>query len=317
MTGYFGSWPPCRSLWNVGWFFVTGIETSITQSSGTEHCHTRSPSTREHFKEVSSPHNFNFNFNLFIAVNMNDTCIQDEGNDALLDIQAQHIGAIIGNVCCAAPTYADDVALIASTESGDVSTLLNTIETHANMDRLTINSSKSVVLQCHVGRKTPSVDLQSNGCVLDSEPTATHLGVIQGAACTINTQRIGTRTMYALFGAGLYGRNGFNPMMSAKIWTICIRPRLLHGAELWCLNNTNTNILEKFQRDRLKQLQDFLHPPRTSSCVTLAMMGMFPIEAEIDRKSLTFFRYINKDKHSLEFDICDKQLTVKGSKSRS
>ena len=114
------------------------------------------------------------------------------------------------------------------------------------MDRLTINSSKSVVLQCPAGRKTPSVDLQINGCVLDSEPTATHLGVLQGPARTINTQRIGTRTMYALFGAGLYGRNGFNPMVSAKIWTTYIRPRLLHNAELWCLNNTNTNILEKF-----------------------------------------------------------------------
>ena len=29
----------------------TGIETSITQSNVTEHCHTRSPSTREHYKE--------------------------------------------------------------------------------------------------------------------------------------------------------------------------------------------------------------------------------------------------------------------------
>ena len=119
------------------------------------------------------------------------THIQDEGNDALLDIQAQHIGAIIGTVCCAAPTCADDVALIASTESGEVSTLLTAIETHA-----------SVVLQYPAGRKTPSVDLQINGCVLDSEPTATHLGVLQGAARTINTQQIGT---YALFGAGLYG----------------------------------------------------------------------------------------------------------------
>ena len=35
---------------------MTGIETSITQSSGTEHCYTRFPSTREHYKEVSSPH---------------------------------------------------------------------------------------------------------------------------------------------------------------------------------------------------------------------------------------------------------------------
>ena len=38
---------------------------------------------------------------------------------------------------------------------------------------------------------------------------------------------------------------------------------------------------------------------------------------EIDRKSLTFFRNIIKDKSSLEFDICERQLVVKGSKSRS
>ena len=79
--------------------------------------------------------------------------------------------------------------LIALTESGEVSTLLNTIETHANMDRrLTINSYKSVVPQYPAGDKSPSVDLQINGCVLDSEPTATLLGVLQGAARTINTQ---------------------------------------------------------------------------------------------------------------------------------
>ena len=108
----------------------------------------------------------------------------------------------------------------------------------------------------------------------------------QGMHCSVNF-------------AGLYGRNGFNPMVSAKIWTTYIRPRLLHRAELWrelwCLDNTNTNILEKFQPDRLKQLQGL--PPRTSNCVTLAIMGMFPIEAEIDRKSLTFFRNIIKDKN--------------------
>ena len=61
--------------------------------------------------------------------------------------------------------------LIALTESGEVSTLLNTIETHANMDRrLTINSSKSVVPQYPAGDKSPSVDLQINGCVLDRRP---------------------------------------------------------------------------------------------------------------------------------------------------
>ena len=74
MTGYFGSLPPCRSLWNVGWYrdFNNVVKWNGTLS-----------------------HTF-------------PTCIQDEGNDALLDIQAQHIGAIIGTVCCAVPTCADD-----------------------------------------------------------------------------------------------------------------------------------------------------------------------------------------------------------------
>ena len=39
-------------------------------------------------------------------------------NDALVDTQVQHTGAIIGTVRCAAPTRADDVALITSTQSG-------------------------------------------------------------------------------------------------------------------------------------------------------------------------------------------------------
>ena len=64
------------------------------------------------------------------------------GNDALVDIQAQHIGVIIGTVCCAAPTCVNDVALIASTESGEMSTLLNTIETRGRRStRVAGNSS--------------------------------------------------------------------------------------------------------------------------------------------------------------------------------
>ena len=121
--------------------------------------------------------------------------------------------------------------LIALTESGEVSTLINTIETHANMDRrLTINSYKSVVPQYPAGDKSQSVDLQINGC----EPTATHLGVLQGAARTINTQWIGTRTMYALFGAGLFGRNGFNPMVSSSHHQHTMNRHQNNVCAVWC-----------------------------------------------------------------------------------
>ena len=158
------------------------------------------------------------------AYKMND-------NDALGDIQAQHIGAIIKTMCCAAPTCADDVALIASTESGEMCTLLNTIEIHPNMDRLTINSSKSVVLQYPVGRKT----LWPHISGFSKEPLAPQ---------QIGTRTImATRTMYALFGAGLYGRNGFNPMVSAKIWTTYI-----HGCYTVQSSGASTTQTQTFWR---------------------------------------------------------------------
>ena len=105
MTGYFGSWPPCRSLWNVLRNWYRDLNNTVKWNGTLSHTFPIHQRTLQ--GSVISP-----------------TYIHDEGNDALLDIQAQHIGAIIGTVCCAAPTYADDVALIASTESGEMSTLL-------------------------------------------------------------------------------------------------------------------------------------------------------------------------------------------------
>ena len=184
-------------------------------------------------------------------------------------------------MCCTAPTCADDVALITSMESGEMSTILNTIETHANLDRLTINSSKSVVLQYPAGHNSPSVDLQIHGCALNSEPTATHFGVLRGAARTINTQQIGTGT----------------------VWQKWFQPHGV-GQEMDHLHPSTAATRCRALVPQQHKHKHFGEVPGgstktttwTSSKSIKLCYRSLPIEAEIDRNFLTFFRNIIKDK---------------------
>ena len=59
-------------------------------------------------------------------------------NDTLLDIQSHHLGANIGIDCFAAPTCADEIALLASSPQ-EMQRLLSRVEDHANKDKLTNN----------------------------------------------------------------------------------------------------------------------------------------------------------------------------------
>jgi hypothetical protein len=124
-----------------------------------------------------------------------------------------------------------------------------------------------------------------------------------------------TRTIYALFGAGLHGCNGSNPNISRKIWSTYVLPRMLHGAELWQLTGTQLDRLELFQRDKLKQLQGL--PPRTADIATLGLIGVFPIEAVIHKKALMLFRSLIEDRSGIEYEICLRQLALKQPDTRS
>ena len=59
-----------------------------------------------------------------------------------------------------------------------------------------------------------------------------HIGLIRRADgkhdITSRIQR-GRRTLYALLGAGLHGKNGINPDVSFKNYTTFCRPRIIYG----------------------------------------------------------------------------------------
>ena len=201
-------------------------------------------------------------------------------------------------------------------------TLLGVIEDHSNRDRRSINSSKSTVLSyTSQQQQSNSPTLYINDSAIPPAVAATHLGILQSPSRDVNDTRMderismGTRTLYALFGAGLHGRNGLNPSSSRKIWTVYILPRILHGSELWLLQEKHIQRLELFQRQKLRQLQGL--PDRTSSDAVLGIIGVWPIEAEIDRRILVMFRNIANTPDSIEYKIALRQLGTKDTSSKS
>ena len=60
-----------------------------------------------------------------------------------------------------------------------------------------------------------------------------HIGLIRQSEGENDISRIqkGRRTMYALLGAGLHGKNGINPEVAHKIYVTFCRPRITYGLE--------------------------------------------------------------------------------------
>ena len=84
---------------------------------------------------------------------------------------------------------------------------------------------------------------------------------------------------------------------------------MLYGSELWQLTNSEVETLEVFQRNKIKQLQGL--PSRTSNVAALGLMGILPVQAEINKRVLTLFRNLVHDTSSLEYGICLRQLALK------
>jgi hypothetical protein len=78
-----------------------------------------------------------------------------------------------------------------------------------------------------------------------------HIGLIRRADgkndITSRIQR-GRRTLYALLGAGLHGKNGINPEVSFKIYTTVCRPRIIYGLEAVTLTKGDEQELLSFER---------------------------------------------------------------------
>ena len=115
-------------------------------------------------------------------------------------------------------------------------------------------------------------------------------------------------------GAGLHGLNGLNPEVSRKIWLTYISPRMLYGLEIVSLRRDDINNLELYFRNFRKQIQNL--PTHTANEAAFLLLGLLPLEAELDRKVLTMFVNIAWS-DGVEKNLAERQLLVKPHSSKS
>ena len=110
-----------------------------------------------------------------------------------------------------------------------------------------------------------------------------------------------------------------NLVLSRQSKLICgeniyVVPRLIYGLEVHNLRKKDILQLEAFQRRCLKQLQSM--PSRTDT-VSLALLGMLPINVCIEKNILSLFGRIARDQSCIENDLAKRQLAVRDPSDKS
>lgn len=156
------------------------------------------------------------------------------------------------------PTVADDVTLI-SNDPYELQTMLDVQTAHANKLRYPLSEQKSTILVFN-DKKENSWSL--NGKQLPITKSSVHLGITRDTSSKSGTKEVinrriitARRTTYSLMGAGLHGLSGVNPSVSAHMIQIYVIPRLLYGLDVINLSSSETQLLDIYYRQLVKQIQ--------------------------------------------------------------
>lgn len=246
------------------------------------------------------------------------TSLYKRYNNGILDqIQDRHLGSKVGCLHIGAPTVADDISLVADNPS-DLQHMLNIVGDATSKDRFRINSSKSNVVIYNPPRSREPQSWHIGKTEIEETSSTTHIGLKRASNLDSDIcSRVekGRRTMYALLGAGLHGRNGLNPLVSARLWTVFGLPRVIYGLEVVSLKASELKTMATYERKLLRQIQYL--PDRCATIPIYILSGVMPIEASIDRRLLSMFVGLLKQPESLEYQLIRRQLAVKEGDSYS
>ena len=121
--------------------------------------------------------------------------------------------------------------------------------------------------------------------------------------------------MYALMGAGAYGCSGVPAPLIAQLLKIYALSRMTYGLEVFSLNGKAIQSMEKMQRTILRHIQNL--PPNTALTAVYGILGVRPIEQELDLRKLTLLGNILSQKSTPEYEIAQRQMAVKDLNSNS
>ena len=116
-------------------------------------------------------------------------------------------------------------------------------------------------------------------------------------------------------GAGVYGGSGLSPVVSAHLWKTYAIPRVIYGLEVLSYTLSDLQCLERMQRDMLRKIQSL--SKSTASVAVNCLLGVRPVEQELDLRRLTLLCSVLYSDGTLELDIAKRQIAIKDPDSHS
>ena len=238
-------------------------------------------------------------------------------NPLLIEVENRFTGALIGHIKIPHVTVADDLAFLTHLQT-EMQFMLDSGHTFAGKNKYGIHPTKSCVLTYSNGHKGMENATYTMGedQVQQSYQTK-HLGIFRETSQKLNIEEkvnLKRRTAYSLMGAGFHSINGLKQSVNGKLWSTYVIPRLLYGLEVLEMKQSDIKQLEQYQRKSLKQIQHL--PDRTQHSVTLALLGILPIEMVIHKNMLNLFWRWHKSE-GIEREICLRQLAMKSPAENS
>ncbi|MEW8548618.1 MAG: reverse transcriptase family protein, partial [Candidatus Thiodiazotropha sp.] len=245
-------------------------------------------------------------------------------NNKLLDrLTSAGTDTRIGNICCVAPTCADDIA-IASDSKILLQSLVDIAVDYSQMELFLLQPAKSVVLDIPNGSRkrdsTSLTDLVMGGEIMPTVDNTTHVGICRSSdsdeSTVIENVKKARRTLYSLMPAGMHGENGLDPESSLHLYQIYVIPILLYGLEVVLPRPKIVDIADKFNKKYLKCLLSV--PITTADAAVYILSGTIPIQGMIEQRILGFFGSICRlPCTSVEKQLAERQLTAKPLNSNS
>jgi hypothetical protein len=244
-------------------------------------------------------------------------------NPLMLMLDQASIGCKIGPYYCGCIACADDLIYTDNSPYG-LQAMITVTHDYASDERYIIHPQKSYVQVVNASKK--GVQPVSEKWYLGPQEIPltdhfTHLGIERYSDCLTSDDfledrvKLARRTVYALMGTGLHGINGVSPQSIKKMLNTYVIPRLIFGLEAMILTDKQKEYLDKYFRNLLKQLLSL--PKCAGNESTYLLMGMPPIQAILDIRTLLFFGTIARQKDSLLYHVARRQMATKSIKTRS
>ena len=212
-------------------------------------------------------------------------------NDLLIELEMSNLGVHIHSINCGSPTYANDMALVASSGQ-NLQSMLHITSNYAYRWHYSFNSWKSIFGESHSSRKVlcSSRIWNMNGFSIPETDSICHLGItisISGSSLNHTLRIIASArsAFYSLQSAG--PRFGcFHPTTALKVFNAVPLAILRYGLEVVFPTNSEVLMLERCQLALLKSIMGL--PTRCPNIAVHYLLGTIPMRLQIIRAHLSF-----------------------------